>query len=475
MTDRNRNVRTSSGITASPLIWAGALCFGFYSLIPSLPRYRELAERYFCAHPLEYATTYLFFVGMTVLLFKFWKARTERAALQLDLFAGIEGSGPADIDQLQANLDAVPERWQSTQYLARIRESVKYLTQQKSPESLEEHLKYLAERDADRAHDSYALVRTVTWAVPILGFLGTVIGITMAIANIEFSQLKDSMGEVVAGLSVAFDTTALALTLSMLLVFASFLVERMETRILNEIEDQGIEQIALRYAVPKADKPGPLVAAELAASEELLQKTREMIAWQTNLWKQSVEGMRAAWVDSLNEQESELTRSIADSVQSSLARHEQTVERSRGEFLDAFRGIAGLLENLVEETRDSQIRLREESEASMMRIHEASEEGAKNFTAHVHSLSSQLLGELQTWQKQLRNGTDSVGLQLVEIRKQTELLSKLCEQEQSLASLTDRLAMNLKAISDGSNLEEVLHNLNAAIHLMTARSLPRAG
>ncbi|HUG19052.1 MAG TPA: MotA/TolQ/ExbB proton channel family protein [Planctomycetaceae bacterium] len=475
MTARKQNSGSHSGIAASPLLWAGVLCFVFYRLIPVLPRYRELAERYFCGHPLEYATAYLFFVGMTVLAMKSIRGATERDALQVDLFEGVTESGAAALQQLESNLNAAPERFQTTQYLTRLRECVKYLTQQKSSESIEEHLRYLADRDAERTHESYALVRTVTWAVPILGFLGTVVGITMAIANIEFSQLKDSMGDVVAGLSVSFDTTALALTLSMLLVFASFLVERMEMKILNEIEDKGLEEIAIRFASARETKSSPLAAAELAASEELLENTREMIAWQTDLWKKSVEGMRAAWLESLHQQQSELTRSIAESIQTSLAHHELSVEQAQSEFLGAFRGIAELLETLVEENRDSQIRIREESESSVLRIHQASEDGTRELNAHVRSLSSELMHELQTWQRQLRDSTDSTGSQLDEIRKQTELLSKLCEQELSLTSLTDRLAINIKTISDGNKLEELLHNLNAAIHLMTARTLPRAG
>ena len=75
--------------------------------------------------------------------------------------------------------------------------------QRQSHQSLEEHLRYLAERAADRLHASYALVRTVTWAVPILGFLGTVIGITMAIANISPSELQSSLTDVISGLSIS--------------------------------------------------------------------------------------------------------------------------------------------------------------------------------------------------------------------------------------------------------------------------------
>ena len=66
----------------------------------------------------------------------------------------------------------------------------------------------LADQAAERLHESYSLVRTITWAVPILGFLGTVVGITMAIANVTPEQLDTSLGEVTDGLAVAFDTTA---------------------------------------------------------------------------------------------------------------------------------------------------------------------------------------------------------------------------------------------------------------------------
>ncbi|MFO0006175.1 MAG: MotA/TolQ/ExbB proton channel family protein, partial [bacterium] len=77
--------------------------------------------------------------------------------------------------------------------------------------ALDDHLKYLADLAADRLVQSFQLVRTVTWAVPIMGFLGTVIGITMAIANVTPEQLDSSLPEVTSGLAVAFDTTAQAL------------------------------------------------------------------------------------------------------------------------------------------------------------------------------------------------------------------------------------------------------------------------
>ena len=54
-----------------------------------------------------------------------------------------------------------------------------------SADGLDEDLKYLSELDEARQHDSYALVRIVVWATPMLGFLGTVVGITQALGDLD--------------------------------------------------------------------------------------------------------------------------------------------------------------------------------------------------------------------------------------------------------------------------------------------------
>ena len=65
----------------------------------------------------------------------------------------------------------------------------------------------------------------------------------MSIANITPDQLESSLGQVTAGLAVAFDTTALSLALSMILVFATYLVERQEQGILDSVEDFAMQKL----------------------------------------------------------------------------------------------------------------------------------------------------------------------------------------------------------------------------------------
>lgn len=61
-----------------------------------------------------------------------------------------------------------------------------------------------------------------------MGFLGTVLGITGAIAGVTPELLEKSMSSVTDGLALAFDTTALALGLTMVTMFLSLLVEKAE-------------------------------------------------------------------------------------------------------------------------------------------------------------------------------------------------------------------------------------------------------
>ena len=91
---------------------------------------------------------------------------------------------------------------------------------------------------------SYTFPRVLVWAIPLLGFIGTVIGISQAVNGFssfleqagEIEQIKEGIGTVTSGLAVAFDTTLLALLLSVLVMIPLVLVERMESRLLLRID-----------------------------------------------------------------------------------------------------------------------------------------------------------------------------------------------------------------------------------------------
>ena len=95
-----------------------------------------------------------------------------------------------------------------------------------------------------RYEESYLVPRYISWAVPILGFIGTVLGISLAADGIRriisseagLAGLSNDLSGAIAPLGIAFDTTLIALSLSVLLTGFLALVQRREERTLAALE-----------------------------------------------------------------------------------------------------------------------------------------------------------------------------------------------------------------------------------------------
>lgn len=95
----------------------------------------------------------------------------------------------------------------------------------------------------------YSLLRYITWLIPSLGFIGTVMGIMFALqyagvpANAES---EDFLYEVTSRLGVAFTTTLVALIMAAVLVLLQSVVQTKEERALNEAGQYCLDHLILR-------------------------------------------------------------------------------------------------------------------------------------------------------------------------------------------------------------------------------------
>lgn len=144
---------------------------------------------------------------------------------------------------------------------------------------------------ASASESSYSVPRILVWAIPLLGFIGTVIGISQAVSGFsgfleeagEIDQIKEGIGTVTGGLAVAFDTTLLALLLSVLVMIPLVLVERLESRLLLAIDVYINENLIAR--LPNKSEPMntdlirqaviEAVEKKLPNNEALVQPARE--------------------------------------------------------------------------------------------------------------------------------------------------------------------------------------------------------
>lgn len=95
----------------------------------------------------------------------------------------------------------------------------------------------------------YSILRYLTWLIPSLGFIGTVMGIMFALqyagvpANAE---ADDFLYQVTSRLGVAFTTTLVALVMSTILVLIQSVVQSKEERALNEAGQYCLDNLILR-------------------------------------------------------------------------------------------------------------------------------------------------------------------------------------------------------------------------------------
>ena len=388
----------------------------FYATAPFVPGTESFVRRYFCSHPIEIASTLLFFSGMTILLHRLWRMRGEWSAA-----TAIE-SAAANDEQVQPEAltewcEAQPARWQSCAMIERIGGAVRYVSGS-GREGLEQHLRYLAELAADRLHESYALVRTITWAIPILGFLGTVHGITIAIANLTPEQLDTSLPEVVGGLEAAFDTTALALAMSIVLVFTAFKTERSEQEILNTVERFGINRILPRFAL--ADSK-PAMALPNAGQ-----------------WNEQCQQLQTAWTDTLNDHFAMLADHLESEVDSTLENHRDAAQQANAIL-----------------TRTMQ-------------------ESAAAYAETVTTGMTQFAERIEQWQKAMAASTTSAAEQTEAIHSLGRTLLKMHESEERLANLQSQLNDNIQAVQTAEALEDAVSSLSAAVNLLTTKTSHRA-
>jgi biopolymer transport protein ExbB/TolQ len=99
----------------------------------------------------------------------------------------------------------------------------------------------------------YNIPRYITWLIPSLGFIGTVIGIMMALnyagdrANV---QSPDMLYQVTERLGVAFATTLLALVQASILVFIQNVVQGREESALNKAGQYCLDNLINRLYSP---------------------------------------------------------------------------------------------------------------------------------------------------------------------------------------------------------------------------------
>jgi len=130
-----------------------------------------------------------------------------------------------------------------------------YLEHNADAQRTHELLRHQADLDADTAAAGYRTVKLFIWAMPILGFVGTVLGISLAVGGFsnfltsnmnidDVSRVTAELGNVASGLSFAFDTTLLGLLAGLVANVFSSGVQKRDERFFTRLDELGLSLVA---------------------------------------------------------------------------------------------------------------------------------------------------------------------------------------------------------------------------------------
>jgi biopolymer transport protein ExbB/TolQ len=211
------------------------------------PQARWLTAMFLQRGICPYPTMLFFFWALVILFLKSKKLRLQTAALDLAAvpqqpeFVLTPRSARTVLERIHTLVDSTGH----FVLLNRIERALSNLQNIGRVGDVSEILQTQAGYDEEQMASSYTLVQGLTWAIPVLGFIGTVLGLSQAIAafggalqtGTDFSLLKNSLQAVTGGLATAFETTLIALVAALIIQLRSTMLQAREGEFLDACND----------------------------------------------------------------------------------------------------------------------------------------------------------------------------------------------------------------------------------------------
>ncbi|MEE2641121.1 MAG: MotA/TolQ/ExbB proton channel family protein [Planctomycetota bacterium] len=301
-----------------------------------------------------FAMTILLFWACAILVFKWLKMLEQKSAMLVDVLPAdvAEEISLGNLEAFAKGVHKLPAKQKKSFLVNRVLRGLEHYRVRKNAGEVSGLLQSQSEIDANNVDSSYTLLKVFVWAIPILGFIGTVIGISAAVGSFsgslqdssDISKLKESLNDVTAGLSTAFDTTLVALVMSLIIKFPMSAMQKSENGLLNWVDEYCNENLIKRL------KDETVSEFDNALPPEIKQALEHTV------------GQHTAAMNTWNEKLSTIGETLTSQVQKEL--HDVNVEMIRqqaevtkmiGSNLQSIQSGLGSLANLLEKLDGKQV------------------------------------------------------------------------------------------------------------------------
>ncbi len=175
--------------------------------------------------------------ALAILGFKGHAAWRQQRLLGRDLLQLPDGLpvGPEDTRELARRLDALPGGERHGLVPRALDAAIERFAATGNVQDVSTAARDLCAAEGERLESELSTIRYIAWAIPSVGFIGTVRGIGDALGQAHRAVEGDITG-VTASLGVAFNSTFIALVLSIVLMFFVHQLQLMQERLVLDAE-----------------------------------------------------------------------------------------------------------------------------------------------------------------------------------------------------------------------------------------------
>ncbi|HEX9853373.1 MAG TPA: MotA/TolQ/ExbB proton channel family protein [Woeseiaceae bacterium] len=190
----------------------------------------------------------LMFWALAIMGFKTWMLTRERRLLEVELVPIAEGMRilPEDTREFARQVEALPYEQQKSLLPRALLAALRRFSTTRNIQDVASSTHTIFESEANRLESELSMIRYISWAIPSIGFIGTVRGIGEALAQADKAVQGDIAG-VTQSLGVAFNSTFIALLLSILLMFLVYQLQLLQERLVfdgeNYVDDKLIRHM----------------------------------------------------------------------------------------------------------------------------------------------------------------------------------------------------------------------------------------
>ena len=175
--------------------------------------------------------------AMSIMGLKTRNCLRERRMLQRSFIEVTEGMSilPQDTREYARPLQALPEATRNNLLPRALLAALHRFAATSNVQDVSNAVHAVCDTESDRLDSELAMVRYIAWAIPSIGFIGTVRGIGDALGQ-AYRAVEGDIAGVTASLGVAFNSTFVALVISILVMFLMHQLQLIQERLVLDTQ-----------------------------------------------------------------------------------------------------------------------------------------------------------------------------------------------------------------------------------------------